>query len=152
DHRGDPGEQRLSRLFEGDLEHDPDREVRLGHAQGHAEDQRRAAGDHDPRGGDSTAGIRRQLAAEPCERLAHCPLRTIATAEAPTRKMSAGSGWSILIRTGKRCAMCTHWSSRRIRGTPGPIGWSSEFTAQPTPCTTPAKRRLGWLSTYTSAF
>ncbi len=33
--------------------------------------------------------------------------RMIATADAPTRKICDGCGFSIRIRTGKRCAMCT---------------------------------------------
>ena len=45
--------------------------------------------------------------------------RMIVTAEAPTRKASAGCGSSMRMRTGKRCAMWTQLSSRRMVGIPG---------------------------------
>ena len=48
--------------------------------------------------------------------------RMIATADAPTRKTSGGSGFSTRMRTGNRCAMCTQLSSRLICGTPAEIG------------------------------
>ena len=70
-------------------------------------------------------------------------LQDEATAEAPARN-SSGSGFSISMRTGKRCAMCTQFSSRLIAGTPrGRSISSSGWTAQPMPCTFARNRRPG---------
>src|SRR6266513_4772281 len=68
----------------------------------------------------------------------------IATADAPMRKRS-GSGFSTSIRTGKRCATRTQFSSRFTYGTPdgGRSISPSGFTAHPIPCTFPRKRWLG---------
>src|SRR6266436_596460 len=68
----------------------------------------------------------------------------IATADAPMRKRST-SGFSTSMRTGKRCATRTQFSSRLTYGTPdgGRSSSPSGFTAQPIPCTFPRKRWLG---------
>src|SRR6266550_3535713 len=68
----------------------------------------------------------------------------IATADAPIRKRS-WSGFSTSMRTGKRWATRTQFSSRFTYGTPddGKSISPSGFTAHPIPCTFPRKRWLG---------
>src|SRR5476651_540825 len=60
----------------------------------------------------------------------------MATADAPTRNNS-GSGFSISMRTGNRCAMCTQFNSRGTAGTPCEIDISQGVPAVP--------RELNWV-------
>src|SRR5580658_189585 len=63
----------------------------------------------------------------------------VTTADSPIRN-KMGSGFSISIRTGNLCAMWTQFNSRGTDGTEVESLISSvDKTAQPTPCTLPAK-------------
>src|SRR4029434_3480783 len=105
-----------------------------GRQAGQREPERRAAS---PRG-------RRQLAAQKIEesRGRHgLPPRawpcTVATAEAPMRKES--SGFSTLIRMGKRAARRIQSRERSTRGSPLTLVPFSGSTVQPSPTTVPQK-------------
>src|SRR5262249_17539383 len=111
-------------------------------------DGRDQAGQRQPEGRAAPPGRRRELASEEvdergdrhCLTLFNVPC-TVATAEAPIRKDS--SGFSTLMRTGKRAASRIQSRERSTRGRPLTLVPFSGSTAQPSPTTVPWKRFPG---------
>src|SRR5262249_52830742 len=160
DGKGDPAQDRPEDGGGGVLlrdqvdDHEGDQAVRhLKHLDERDDDQ---AGEGDAQRGRTPPRGVDELAPEEGEELSRAHRlavrrvpRTVATAEAPSRKESSGSSTS--MRTGKRAASRIQSSERSTRGRPPTLVPFSGRTAHPRPTTVPRKCLPGWDCKYSSA-